>query len=171
MVPGVFSGDGLDQGTAFLVEYLTRVPTANRVLDLGCGAGHLGIAALRRWPTCRALFLDADARAVACATVNCARLGLADRAEIRWWCERDDPPAAASCDLVLVNPPCHAGSELDIFLAEALLDIAGRALAPGGRLLVVANRRLPYEPMLARFGTLAPVQERDAFKVIEVLHG
>lgn len=171
VLPGVFSGDGLDQGTAFLIRRLAGVANASRVLDLGCGAGHLAIAALRRWRSCRALLLDADARAVACATANCARLGLAERAEVRWWCERDEPPAATSCDLVLVNPPCHAGSELDLFKAEALLDIAGRTLRPGGRMLVVANRRLPYETILARIGTLAPVEERDAFKVIEVTRG
>lgn len=171
MVPGVFSGDGLDEGTAFLIERLARIPAATRVLDLGCGAGHLGIAALRRWTDSTALFLDADARAVACTTANCARLDLAARAEIRWWCERDEAPTAESFDLVLVNPPCHAGSELDIFLAEALLMIAGKALAPGGRMLVVANRRLPYEAMLARFGSVAPIEERDAFKVIEVIRG
>lgn len=171
VVPGVFSGDGLDLGTAFLIERLAHATEPKLVLDVGCGAGHLAIAALRRWPACRAILLDADARAVACATANLRRLGLAERAEVRWWCERDTAPTAKSCDLVLVNPPCHAGSELDLFLAEALLDSAGRALASGGRLLAVANRRLPYETILARYGVLSPVQERDAFKVIEVMRG
>ena len=61
-----FSGDGLDAGTALLIEHLHAGPTGGLVVDQGCGAGHLGIAALRAHDHARALLVDADVR-VRCA--------------------------------------------------------------------------------------------------------
>ena len=44
---GVFSSDGLDPGTRFLIDTFD-VTAQDRVLDLGCGFGAIGIAAARR---------------------------------------------------------------------------------------------------------------------------
>jgi 16S rRNA (guanine1207-N2)-methyltransferase len=166
VAPGVFSHDGLDRGTALVLTGLDGLPTPSRVIDFGCGAGHLAIAALRRWPNSRALLLDADRRAVACASDNLASLGLADRAEVRWWCERE--PLADPCDLALINPPCHAGVAVDLTVAKAFFARAAAVLTPGGHMLIVANRSLPYEAALKQYGTLSVRCERDGFKLIDV---
>jgi len=169
VAPGVFSADGLDGGTAALLGCLSQCPPPGRVLDLGCGAGHLAVAALVRWPRCTALLADGDHRAVVCATANLARLGLADRAQVVWWDAREPAPARA-IDLALVNPPFHSGPAVDLAPAKAMFRALGEALAPGGRALVVANRTLPYERDLTNLGRVHVARQDSGFKVIQLLH-
>jgi 16S rRNA (guanine1207-N2)-methyltransferase len=76
VAPGVFSADGLDDGTALLLSCLPLMPPPERIIDLGCGAGHLAIAGLVRWPRSSAELADGDHRAVLCAPANLERLGL-----------------------------------------------------------------------------------------------
>jgi 16S rRNA (guanine1207-N2)-methyltransferase len=166
---GVFGGGRLDAGTASLIRVLADLPPARQVLDLGCGSGHLGLNALLRWPSARAWFVDADARAVAAVQANLApaRLDLAARAQVAWW-DVSEPLPASGFDLILNNPPCHAGTANDLAVAGAMFRCATAALAPGGRLMVVANRHLPYEQELARNGPLEVVRQEGGFKVLAV---
>ncbi|MBA3708659.1 MAG: methyltransferase, partial [Planctomycetes bacterium] len=46
---------------------------------------------------------------------------------------------------------------------------AAEVLTPGGRVLVVANRRLPYEQALRAIGRCRIVDETAGFKIIEVV--
>ena len=88
-LPGVFGAAGVDAGTALLAAACARAfPRGARVLDLGCGAGQAAlpaIAALTAWRAASALLLDADARAVASAQANLARLELGGRGRAQWW--------------------------------------------------------------------------------------
>ncbi len=165
-LPGVFGAAGTDAGTALLAAHLLGRSPAARVLDLGCGAGTLAICALNAWPEARALLLDADARAVASASANLERLGLASRARVLWWDASERVPEDGF-DLAVVNPPAHHGDAVDLGAAQAMLRALPDALAEGGCALVVANRRLPYERALARVGPCRLAQERDGYKIIE----
>jgi 16S rRNA (guanine1207-N2)-methyltransferase len=156
VAPGVFSGDGLDAGTALLLSCLAEQPTPAGVADVGCGAGHLGIAAAELWPAAHIRLLDADHRAVVCARGNLPT------AECHWWDELDLWPAP-EVDLALLNPPCHAGTASDVSAARRLF-----AAVRARRLLVVANRQLPYEADLARLGALRQVADDGRFKVLEM---
>ena len=122
--PGVFSADRLDPGSALLLSHLraqgdTAAPS--RVLDLGCGAGPLGLQAAALWPHAHVVMLDGDLRAVRSARHNAAQLGLSDRVTIHWWDAAEPVPAppavngnASGYDLVLVNPPFHIGKGVDM---------------------------------------------------------
>ncbi len=166
--PGVFSADDLDPGSRLLLDNLDRIGNAGRVLDAGCGLGVLGLAALRRYPTARAVLADADARAVAAARRSAAALGVERRCEILWWDATVDPPPAAGCDLVVCNPPFHRGVRIDLGTARAVLDAAARSLAPGGLALVVALRTLPFERDLAAHGGIEQIAERDGYKLLRL---
>jgi 16S rRNA (guanine1207-N2)-methyltransferase len=162
---GVFSHGGLDEGTALLVTHLAQEEPAQRVLDLGCGAGHLGLNALLRWPQCHAWFVDADARACVAVNERLSGFRLRERASETWW-DVSEPLPASDFDLILCNPPCHAGTVPDLTTARAMFRVAVGALAPRGRLLVVANRQLPYEADLAVLGRLETLVQRGGFKLL-----
>jgi 16S rRNA (guanine1207-N2)-methyltransferase len=168
--PGVFSHGELDAGTTLLLERLAQVPSATRVLDLGCGAGHLGIHALLRWPSASGCFVDADARAVAAVSGNLAdpSVGVRDWAQVAWW-DVSEPLPATGFDLILCNPPCHAGTTTDLATAQAMFRHAVAALTPTGQLIVVANRNLPYESDLARLGAVSVWEQRGAFKLLQLV--
>jgi release factor glutamine methyltransferase len=74
-----------------------------RVLDLGTGPGTLLLAALAEWPEAQGLGIDASETALGYARDNAARLGMADRAELRAgdWANGLD----GQFDLILCNPP------------------------------------------------------------------
>lgn len=167
--PGVFAQGALDNGTAVLLARLAEEPAAARVLDLGCGAGHLGLHALLRWSHAHAWFVDGDARAVAAVQRNLSAEGLrlGARGNAVWW-DVSEPLPADGFDLVLCNPPCHAGTGNDYTIATAMFRAAVAALAPGGRLLVVANRQLPYESTLGVLGALDIPVQQDGFKILRL---
>ncbi len=171
-LPGVFSAKRLDPGSELLIEALgrTTLPTKlpKRIVDLGCGTGVLGIVAARLFPAAEVLLVDADARAVACAQANIARLGLADRVRALWWDAREKPPEDRF-DLALVNPPFHhRGPEVDLAPALALFESLAGWLSRNGRALLVANRTLPYEAALGRQGEVAQVLDRRGYKVLSL---
>lgn len=129
---GVFAAHGLDPGTALLIESL-EVNGARRILDLGCGWGALGLAAAKSAPEARVVLTDVNQRAARLARRNLERNG-ATNAEVRVG-SLFAPVAGERFDLILTNPPFHAGRELVL----QLLAEAPDHLEPGGRLLLVGK--------------------------------
>jgi 16S rRNA (guanine1207-N2)-methyltransferase len=70
-------------------------------------------------------------------------------------------------DWIVSNLPFHAGGRADPSIGAALIATAHGALKPRGRLLVVANRHLPYErPIAERFGAVDRIAESRSNKVL-----
>ena len=141
--PGLFAAGGLDDGTRLLAETVT-IEDGDRVLDLCCGCGPLGAyAALTA--DCSVTLTDDDARATACAEATLAANDVAGEGHTA-----DGVGALrdSTFDLVLSNPPTHAGSGV---LAD-LFDGAADVLAPDGRVAFVHHRELDLSPHLGRFG-------------------
>lgn len=162
--PGVFSWEHLDEATAVLAETL-RIAPGKSVLDLGCGAGALGVVAAKASPTGRVLLLDADADAVRCAARTAIEAG-AGNVEVR----ASDLAAAADeeCfDVVVTNPPFHVGKATDLSVPRAFIEDSHARLVPGGRLYLVANRTLPYEQWIGEtFGDVRTLHDGLRFKVL-----
>jgi 16S rRNA G1207 methylase RsmC len=169
--PGVFSAKKLDAGSEMLLEALARFighKPPKRIVDLGCGGGVLGIAAALLCPESEVLLADADARAVACARANVARLGLADRCRVEWWDSREEP-VDHRFQLALVNPPFHhRGPEVDLGPALALFSSLSGWLKPGARALLVANRTLPYERPLSEIGEIETIASARGYKLLSL---
>jgi 16S rRNA (guanine1207-N2)-methyltransferase len=140
--PGLFAAGGIDDGTRLLAESAT-VEDGDQVLDLCCGCGPLGAYA-GLVADCSVTLTDDDARATACARATLAANDLAGDVHTA-----DGVGAVrdSTFDLVLSNPPTHAGSGV---LAD-LFDGAADVLASGGRLAFVHHRELDLSDRLGRF--------------------
>jgi 16S rRNA (guanine1207-N2)-methyltransferase len=69
-----------------------------------------------------------------------------------------------------MNPPFHSGRASEPDIGKAFIAAASKAIVPGGRLLMVANRKLPYEQALASgFRRVEEKTVRDGYKVIEAM--
>lgn len=163
-LPGVFSADGIDAGSALLADNLPGKP-GRHVADLGAGWGFLAARALQM-PEIEELHLvESDA-----AALDCARVNVTDpRARFHWAdVTRWEPPVLF--DTVLMNPPFHQGRKGAPELGLAFIASAARVLRPGGQLVLVANRHLPYEAALqARFGKVDETAGDSRFKILTAL--
>ncbi|TIW22658.1 MAG: methyltransferase, partial [Mesorhizobium sp.] len=69
-------------------------------------------------------------------------------------------------DAIVMNPPFHSGRAAEPGIGSGMIRAASKALKPGGRLFMVANRQLPYEKVLAAaFSSHAEVARDGMFKV------
>lgn len=101
------------------------------LLDVGGGDGSFLVAAAKRWPHLRVILFDLPAVAER-ARARFAREGLAERATaIGGDMLRDPLPQGA--DIVSLVRVLH---DHDDAVAQRIIQAAGRALAPGGTLLV-----------------------------------
>ena len=77
--------------------------------------------------------------------------------------------ARSDYDFIVSNPPFHAHDRGDRpQLGQRFIEVAAQSLRHGGRLLLVANRHLPYEATLAQaFASHRVLAEGGGFKVIE----
>jgi 16S rRNA (guanine1207-N2)-methyltransferase len=162
--PDVFAGGGLDPATALLAEVM-EVGQRQRVLDLGSGSGVLGMLAARLSPSSQITLVDASAAALLAAQENLRRNGLEHLQALA-----SNGVAAVRTqqfDLVLCNPPFHQGHNQTSATALRFIREAREVLAPRGRLYLVANRFLRYEPVMqAAFGAVVRVREDARYKVL-----
>jgi 16S rRNA (guanine1207-N2)-methyltransferase len=159
--PGIFSWDRIDDGSALLARYLPD-DLSGHVADFGCGWGYLSREALARSPAIARLdLIDAEYRAL-----EAARANIQDARASFHWLDLVHEPAPGSYDAVLCNPPFHAGRAAEPALGQSVIEAAARALKPGGRLFMVANRGLPYEPLLKRtFASFETLADNNKFRV------
>lgn len=158
--PGVFSADGPDKGSLALAEALP--PLRGRVADLGAGWGFLARHILTSEAVTHLDLIEADAVAL-----DCARINVTDPRTAFRWADATAFAPSAPCDVVVSNPPFHAGRAGDPGLGQAFIAAAARMLTPQGSFWMVANRHLPYEGALDRaFAQTEEVGGTPGFKVI-----
>ena len=161
--PGVFSWRHLDPGTELLLNTL-RVRPDDVALDLGCGYGIIGVVVAGAATLGSVTLVDVDALACDCARVTLARNGR--RAEV----VLGDGLAAVPgrrFTLIASNPPFHEGYGVSTDATEAFIHEAREALTPGGRLVIVANRFLPYERAMGEaFGTVTTMASTAQYRVL-----
>jgi len=145
----VFSRDGLDIGTRFLLDNLHRVDPVERAADLACGNGVLGIAAMQQAAAGAVTFADESAMAIASARHN-VRAILGKTASAAFHHGDGLLACEQQFELILCNPPFHLGHTVDEFAGRRLIEQCADALQPGGQLLLVANRHLNYGGVFKR---------------------
>ena len=158
---GAFAAGRVDDGAAALIAGM-QLAAGARTLDLGCGTGLVGLAALRRGAD--VTLTDVSARATASAGATLAANGYSD-VPVHLACGAA-AEETATFDCVLANPPFHQGHGIDFDVSQLFVAEAARVLRAGGKLFLVANAFLRYEAWLrASFGSVQSAWEDKRFRV------
>jgi 16S rRNA (guanine1207-N2)-methyltransferase len=161
--PGVFAHGRLDEGTALLLDTLANMQLEGDVLDFACGAGVIGTCIAARHADTRVTLLDTSALALRA----CKETLEANHLKASIVASDGLSELKGSFDLVVSNPPIHAGVKTDSRLGMRLLDSVHEHIRPGGRLILVANVHLPYENWLSRqFKRCSELAVNENYKVI-----
>ncbi|MCB2130143.1 MAG: class I SAM-dependent methyltransferase [Rhodobacteraceae bacterium] len=163
-LPGMFSADRIDPGSRMLADALPD-GLAGRVADLGAGWGWLSSRILLHQRVSELHLVEADFAALAAARRN-----VTDPRARFHWADVTGFAAEKPFDAVVMNPPFHTGRAAEPGLGVAFIETAARILAPTGRLLLVANRHLPYETALsASFASVDAIGGDSAFKLLRAV--
>lgn len=160
----VFSKGELDEGTRLLLEAV-EVHVTDDALDIGCGAGIIGLHIARKATRGSVTMVDANLAAVAVARRNAEESGLSNIRVL----PGDGAQAVLSdrFDLVVTNPPFHQGGLQTTAIAERFMREAAQVLRRSGRFYLVANRFLKYEPLLRElFADVREVAGDGRYKVL-----
>lgn len=141
-----------------------------RVLDLGTGSGCIAVTLAARQKTAQVVAVDVSPDALAVASGNAARHGVADRVTFRQG-DLFGPVAGEAFDLVVSNPPYIAQSEFPA-LDHGVRDFEPRAALDGGPDGLAVYRRLaadvglflkPGGTVLVEIGATQAEAVRDLF--------
>lgn len=167
--PGVFAWDRIDVASALLAEHF-HADLSGHAADLGAGFGYLCAELLTRCPGIAALDVyEAEDRALDLAKRNLASFESRATLDYRWHDVTAGLPR--TYDVIVSNPPFHTHARADRpDIGRRFIAVAAESLKPGGRLLVVANRHLPYEAVLnASFGQVRTVAQEHGYKIVEAV--
>ncbi len=152
-----FSPTRVDLGTRFMLETVL-VREGDKVLDLGCGYGVVGIYAAKRLGGDHVVMCDILEDAVALATDNLARNGITGARVL----QSDGLKSVEDRDFTLIysNPPYHT----DFSVAKAFIEDGFRKLAVGGRMVMVTKRLDWYRNKLKSvFGGVKVYEAEDYY--------
>lgn len=130
--PGVFSHRHIDPGARALINTMAIRPKM-KVLDLGCGAGTVSLAAAFQAENVSVHAVDSNARAIQSLERGIAK-NEAPGITVVLDAEGQSP-ASDEFDLALANPPYFS----NYAIADLFLDTAHRALKPKAKVLIVTK--------------------------------
>ncbi|HZU67775.1 MAG TPA: methyltransferase [Ktedonobacteraceae bacterium] len=162
-----FADGDLDEGTRLLLEAL-EVHATDVALDIGCGAGYIGMHIAHLARKGQVTMVDTSLAAVDVARHRVEQSGLTNVQVL----PSDGIQAVRSqrFDLVATNPPFHLGGVQTTETAQRFIREAAQVLRPRGRFYLVANRFLKYEPVMrANFKMVEEVGGDTKYKVLRGL--
>lgn len=138
----VFSPKGIDKGTLAMLS-IVEFQEGDKVLDLGCGYGIVGIVAAKFLGTGNVVMIDKDFTAVELSKKN-AVLNNVDGIKI---IQSDGFKGLDEKDfsIILSNPPYHD----DFSVPKEFIEKGFNRLKIGGRMFMVTKRDLWYRNKLA----------------------
>ena len=132
---GVFSKNRLDEGSEILIKTLLPLDLGEKMLDLGCGIGPIGLTLAQFHPHLNVTCSDVNTRALALCEQNARKLKLSQRVT----CLQSDIylQIEGSYDSIVSNPPIRAGKKVTYQIYDGAKD----HLIDGGSLYVVVRKK------------------------------
>lgn len=164
-LPGVFSQNHLDIGTAVLLPYLEQVKSGT-LADFGCGAGVISCYLAKLNPANVIHALDIDAFALKSTEMTFKQNNIeAEQFHITAVTGIQDAPKGLKA--IVSNPPFHQGIQTNYDASEQLCKQAKAHLSLRGQLWIVANRFLNYSNILEQHFSYCTVKaDQKGFKVL-----
>lgn len=154
----VFSPSSADRGTLAMLSQVEFTEN-DKVLDLGCGCGIVGIFAAKKIGADRIFMCDVSENAVELSKRNAALNNVPDMTIIK----SDGVSALNEKDftLILSNPPYHT----DFSVAKAFIEKGFNRLCVGGRMVMVTKRKDWYKNKLTAIFGGVKITEIDGYFV------
>lgn len=168
-LPGVFSRDHMDIGSRFFIQQLSQLNLSGTVIDLGCGNGLLSLACLQQNKNSNLKLILCDDSSLALAS---AQQNIAARNVTNAQYQHTDALLNVTdlADTILCNPPFHSGNRISTAAAERMFKQARKQLKTQGQFLVIANRHLPYAPLLKKnFNKVKTLANDSKFVIYQCL--
>lgn len=163
-LPGIFSYDHLDDGTALLLDVL-EVPEQADILDIGCGYGIIGLVAASQFNPTQVDLIDSNLMAIAAAQKNILENRIQNAQAFASDLLGNVPKK--QYQIILSNPPFHTGKEVNYGVAHSLLLQANTALKPDGKIILVANRFIRYAYLMKSiFQNVQVLAETNRYHVL-----
>ena len=156
--PDLFSPNAPDKGTLAMLNAVEITPT-DKVLDLGCGCGIVGVYAAKITGAHNVTMTDVNPIAAETAKQNAIKNNVPDITVLCGnGCENVQD---TDYTLILSNPPYHT----DFSVAKSFIEGAYRHLAVGGRMVMVTKRLDWYKNKLTSVFGGVKVTESDGYYV------
>ena len=130
---GVFCKENVDYGSYLLIKNTFRQALGNRLLDLGCGWGPVGIIIKRFNPDIEVTAVDVNLRAVQLTNLNAVQ----NKTLIKACLCTDILTLNLLFDSIILNPPIRAGK----VVIYNLYDKAYHTLRENGSLYIVIQKK------------------------------
>lgn len=157
--PSLFSPSRPDRGTLALLSSIAFEPE-DKILDLGCGYGLVGIYAAKRIEPSRVWMIDNDETALISARRNIAINDVAGVHVLQSDGFRDFNESDFT--KIIFNPPYHA----DFSVPKHFIEKGFNRLVVGGSMFLVTKRALWYRNKLTSVFGGCRVQEVDSYFVL-----
>lgn len=169
----VFAKEQIDIGGRFLAENLPTLSDGQRIIDLGCGNGILGLSCIKQLiesgNSANICFIDESNMAVESARLNVEQNFPKSLEHCEFY--QDDcltEQAENSADVILCNPPFHQQNTITEHIAKQMFRQSYKTLKVGGSLVVVANRHLAYQGFFKKlFGGFNVLAQNRKFTIFQ----
>ncbi|MFO8068885.1 MAG: class I SAM-dependent methyltransferase [Alkalibacterium sp.] len=133
---GVFSKDRVDFGSQVLIETIDPAVFPNeKVLDMGCGYGPIGLSLAKAYPGLTVQMVDVNERAISLAKKSAAENGI-ENVEI-YLSSIYEQVKEQTFGAVISNPPIRAGKKV----VHQIISDAYHHLAERGVLIIVIQKK------------------------------
>lgn len=154
----VFSPTAVDKGTRAMLSFV-EFKEEDKVLDLGCGCGVVGICAAKQIGADRVVMCDVSENAVQLSRQN-AKVNGVEEVIIRL-SDGLKEISETGFTWILSNPPYHT----DFAVAKGFIEDGFKKLAIGGKMIMVTKRLDWYRNKLSSVFGGVTVKEKDGYYV------